>query len=148
MVGPTGYLADISRTLLCPGRPATGNQRKLYELAQAQILHNANLIEPGMSFAEFGARCWPVPDEYLANRYSMMVHGAGLVDESPVVPYAADYDKWGYDGVFEENMVVCVESYIGEEGGAEGVKLEEQLLLTKKGAVPMSSDPYIGALNT
>ena len=34
MVGPMSYLADISRTLLCPGRLATGNQRKLYELAQ------------------------------------------------------------------------------------------------------------------
>lgn len=148
MVGPMGYLADISRTLVCPGRPATGNQRRLYDLAQAQILHNVDLIEPGMGFAEFGSRCWPVPDEYLANRYTMMVHGAGLVDESPVVTHPADYDEWGYDGVFEENMVVCVESYIGEEGGHEGVKLEEQLLITKTGAVPMSSDPYVDALTS
>ncbi len=45
------------------------------------------------------------------NRYMMMVHGAGLVDEYPSVAYARDFEDWGYDGVFQENMVVCVESY-------------------------------------
>ena len=52
----------------------------------------------------------------------------------------------GYDGVIEENMVLCVESYIGEVGGHEGVKLEEQVLITATGAVPMSKTPIIDAL--
>ncbi len=30
-----------------------------------------------------------------------------------------------YDGRFEADMIVCVESYIGEAGGREGVKLEQ-----------------------
>jgi hypothetical protein len=30
-------------------------------------------------------------------------------------------------------MAICVESYIGAEGGAEGVKLEEQVLVTGTG---------------
>jgi Xaa-Pro aminopeptidase len=76
----------------------------------------------------------------------MMIHGAGLVDEYPTVAYAVDYDDWGYDGMFEENMVVCVESFIGAAGGREGVKLEQQVLITNTGAVPMSSDPIIDAL--
>ena len=29
-------------------------------------------------------------------------------------------------------MVICVESYIGEVGGREGVKLEDQYLVTKE----------------
>ena len=147
MVGPMGYLADISRTLLCPGRRASGDQTMLYELAQTQIRHNIALLEPGLTFAEFSARSWKMPDEYVANRYSMLVHGAGLVDESPVVAYPADHDEWGYDGVFEENMVVCVESYLGEERGAVGVKLEEQVLITWNGAVPMSADPCVDAFD-
>ena len=146
MVGPTGYLADISRAFVCPGKIPTGEQRRLYDIAQQQILTNIALIEPGLTFKEFGAECWPVPDRYVANRYMMMVHGAGMVDESPTVAYAADFEDWGYDGVFEENMVVCVESYIGDVGGAEGVKLEEQVLITATGAVPMSSSPLIDAL--
>lgn len=146
MVGPLGYLADISRTIVCPGKPPTAEQRKLYEIAQEQVLTNIELIKPGLSFKEFGERCWPVPDEYVPNRYMMMIHGAGLVDEFPTVAYAADYTDWGYDGVFVENMVVCVESYIGAVGGPEGVKLEQQVLITPTGAVPMSSAPMVDAL--
>ena len=46
-----------------------------------------------------------------------MVHGAGMVDEAPAIAYAVDFPDWGYDGVIEENMVLCVESYIGETVG-------------------------------
>ena len=42
---------------------------------------------------------------------------------------------------FQENMVVCVESYIGEEGGNEGAKLEDQYLVTKNGLDKLSSLP-------
>ena len=148
MVGPLGYLADISRTFVCPGKAPTANQRKLYDIAQEQILTNIDLIKPGLSFKEFGEKCWPVPDEYVPNRYMMMIHGAGLVDEYPTVAYAADYADWGYDGEFMEDMVVCVESYIGAVDGGEGVKLEQQVLITPTGAEPMSHDPLIDALRT
>ena len=62
----------------------------------------------------------------------MMIHGAGLVDEYPTVAYAADYADWGYDGVFEENMVVCVESYIG------GKRHEARRIHPSTRSVPMS----------
>ena len=48
----------------------------------------------------------------------------------------------GYDGQFEANMTICVESYVGAPGGAQGIKLEEQVLITETGAVPLSSYPY------
>ena len=57
-----------------------------------------------------------------------------------------DYDDWGYDGVIEEGMVLSVESFIGEVGGDEGVKLEQQVLITATGAVPMSNAPFVDAL--
>ena len=71
-----------------------------------------------------------------------MVHGVGLCDEYPAVRYQRDFEKAGYDGVFEENMTVCVESYIGEEGGHEGVKLEQQVLITADGAELLSDFPF------
>jgi Xaa-Pro aminopeptidase len=132
--------------MLCPGKAPTAEQRELYDIAQDQILTNIELIKPGLSFKEFGEKCWPVPDEYVPNRYMMMIHGAGMADEFPTVAYAADYDDWGYDGVFMEDMVVCIESYIGKVGGSEGVKLEQQVLITPTGAVPMSNDPMVDAL--
>jgi Xaa-Pro aminopeptidase len=146
MVGPLGYLADISRSWVCPGQRPTDAQRRLYAIAQDQVLHNMSILKPGMGFREFAETCWPVPDEFLPNRYMMMIHGVGLVDEYPSIAYAQDFADWGYDGVFAENMVVSVESYIGEAGGTEGVKLEQQVLITSTGAVPLSSTPFEDAL--
>ena len=39
-------------------------------------------------------------------------------------------------------MVVSVESYIGEVGGAEGVKLEEEVLITDTGSEVISKFPF------
>jgi Xaa-Pro aminopeptidase len=138
MVGPHGYLADISRSYVCPGAKPTDRHRRLHETAQSQLLHNMALLKPGLSFREFAERCWPVPDEYVPNRYMMMVHGCGFVDEYPSVAYVADWQDWGYDGRFEADMVVSVESYIGEQGGPDGVKLEQQVVITPAGARPLS----------
>jgi Xaa-Pro aminopeptidase len=146
MVGPQGYLADISRSLVCPGREPTNRQRMLYDLAQQQVLTNIDKLRSGLSFREFAETCWPVPERYFPNRYMMMVHGVGLVDEYPSIPYAQDFAGWGYDGLFEEGMVVSVESYIGETGGADGIKLEQQVRITPRGAVPMSRSPFTDAL--
>jgi hypothetical protein len=41
---------------------------------------------------------------------------------------------------------VSVESYMGEVGHKEGVKLEQQVLITKDGAVPMSNAPFVDAI--
>lgn len=146
MVGPFGYLADISRTIVCPGKKPTAGQRRLYDIAQDQVLTNIDLIKPGVSFREFAERCWSVPDIYVPQRYMMMIHGAGFVDEYPTVVFPTDWDDWGFDGVFEENMVLCVESFIGEKGAKEGVKLEQQVLVTGSGAVPMSRSPFVDAI--
>ena len=147
MVGPCGYLADISRSLVCPGRRPTDEQRKLYGLAQEQIMFNVEKLRPGVSFREFGEICWRVPEAYVPNRYMMMVHGVGMVDEYPSIAYAVDFRDWGYDGVFEENMVVSVESYIGAERGKEGVKLEQQVLITAEGPKLMSRAPFEDAFS-
>ncbi|MBI1779489.1 MAG: aminopeptidase P family protein [Proteobacteria bacterium] len=146
MIGPLGYMADISRSWICPGKRPTDEQRRLYALAEAQVLYNMRLIKPGLGYREFAETCWPVPEDFIQNRYMMMVHGCGLVDEYPSLAYARDFADWGYDGAFQENMVVSVESYIGKVGGKEGVKLEQQVLVTATGAVPLSSTPFEDAL--
>jgi Xaa-Pro aminopeptidase len=148
LVGPFGYLADISRTWICPGgRAPTDRHRRLYDLAQQQVLFNTELLRPGLSFREFAERCWPVPDAYVPNRYMMMLHGCGFVDEYPSVAYVADWDAWGYDGVFAENMVVSVESYIGEVGGPDGIKLEQQVVIGPTCARVLSRTPFVDALS-
>jgi len=45
-------------------------------------------------------------------------------------------------------MVVCVESYVGRHGGHEGVRLEEQLLITESGSESLSRYPRDGRLTS
>ena len=142
MIGPMGYCADISRTYRCgPGR-ASDEQRKLYGLAMEQIHANIELVRPGISFAEFSEKAWKIPNAYTANRYSCVAHGIGLCDEWPKVVHIQDLARSGYDGVLEENMTICIESYMGAEGGAEGVKLEQQVLVTATGCQLLSTYPF------
>ncbi len=145
MVGPGGTCADISRTLLCGDGPPTERQKELYRMAVEQLEHNMALVRPGISFRDYAERCWPLPDAFVANRYPEVAHGIGLCDEYPGIPAIQDWDdqgyQGGYDGVIEENMTLCVESYIGAEGGPEGVKLEQQVLVTAEGCRLLSTFP-------
>ncbi len=142
MVGPFGYSADVSRTFFCePGTPSDA-QKRLYQLAYENIQHNLELVKAGASFREVSERGWMPPAEFVAHRYPVMIHGIGMCDEWPWIPWPIDWERDGYDGVLEENMVVCVESFIGSEHGGEGVKLEEQVLVTREGYQLMSTFPF------
>jgi len=133
MVGPYGYCADISRTFVEGGK-LNDEQKKLHELAYENIKYNEELIKPGVTFREFAEKAWKLPDNCFDNHYPCQVHGVGMCDEWPFIPYPnKDFSNGDYSGVFEENMVICVESYIGEVGGKQGVKLENQYLVTNKG---------------
>ena len=142
MVGPEGYCADISRTLFCdPGTP-TDAQRDLYKTAVEHIAHNMALLRPGLSLRELAEKSWPIPEIYQANAYPEIVHGIGMCDEYPAIPPLHLWDYLGYDGVIEENMTLCVESYTGATGGREGVKLEQEVMVTADGCRLLSTFPY------
>jgi Xaa-Pro aminopeptidase len=146
LIGPHGMCVDISRTYHCgPGEPSD-EQRRLYGTAYEQIQHNVDLVKPGMSFREYAEKSWRHPEEFLANRYICLAHGVGLADEYPDILHPLDWQASGYDGVIQENMVLSVESYIGTEGGGQGVKLEEQVLVTRDGPKVLSTYPFEAAL--
>ena len=44
-----------------------------------------------------------------------------------MIHYIQDWDAYGYDGVIADGVVMCLEVYVGEPGGPEGVKLENQI---------------------
>ena len=138
MVGPYGYCADISRAFVV-GNKFNDEQKRLYAMAVEQIDHNSRLIKHSMSFNEFSEKSWVLPEEYYPNRYSVMVHGIGLCDEWPAIRYPTDGGE--RNGVFQKNMTITVESYIGKVGGKEGVKLEQQYLIGENGLELMSHHP-------
>ncbi len=142
IVGCHGYYADFSRTFhVGPSKPSAA-QRTLYQLAHEQVHHNLSIIKPGMSFADYASQAWNIPDRYHSNRYYLSAHGVGMTGEYPYLYHGADHADAGYDGEIVPNMTLCVESYIGADGGGEGVKLEQQALVTETGVEVMSAYPF------
>ncbi|MGB3315274.1 MAG: Xaa-Pro peptidase family protein [Albidovulum sp.] len=140
MIGPYGYCADLSRSWTCGYTPMSDVQQRIYDTALAQIHHNLGLVKPGLSFAEFNAKSWRIPDGHVPYRYSLAVHGVGMADEWPVVPLHVDWGPGAMSGQFEPGMVVCIESLIAE-AGSESVKLETQVLVTETGAERLDTFP-------
>ncbi|MEZ5881624.1 MAG: Xaa-Pro peptidase family protein [Nitratireductor sp.] len=142
LIGVYGMCCDISRTWLCGDVEPTAEQKRLYTAAYSQVMNNIEIIKPGMGFKEFSDTADLASPEFRHNRYGVLAHGAGLCDEYPSLYFPEDYPATGYDGTFEPGMFVCVESYCGAVGGREGVKLEQQLLVTETGLEDVTSYPY------
>ncbi len=142
VVGCHGYYADFSRTFHSgPGRP-TEKQRELYRVAHDQVHHNMDILKPHMSFRDYAEAAWDIPEKYHANRYYLSAHGCGMTGEYPYLYHRGDFPDAGYDGEIRPGMTLCVESFIGEEGGGEGVKLEQQVLVTESGIELLSRFPF------
>lgn len=146
LIGPYGFYTDISRSwVVGEGRPSD-DQRRLYDLSRRQIAHNMALLRPGLAFLDYSDKSYQLPEPYIENRYADVAHGVGLAVEYPLIWYKEDAEWGAYDGLFEENMVVCLESYVGAAqetpgGGAEGVKLEQPVWITADGPVLLSDYP-------
>ncbi len=141
MVGPLGYSADTSRTFLCASTTPSVYQKELYQRAYEEIQFNLELMKPGASFREIAANAYVQPEKFRDQHYAVLAHGIGMSDEWPCIYYPQD-ENLMYDGELKEGMAICVESYVGEMGGAEGVKLEEQILITENGYELLSRFPF------
>lgn len=146
LIGPYGMCADISRTWLIGEQAPTVEQKTLYRIAYEHIKHNMSILKPGMSFREVTEAGLLLPEQYRAQRYGVMMHGVGLCDEYPCIRYPEDLEGHGYDGVLEPGMTLCVEAYVGAVGGREGVKLEDQVVITETGVENLTSYPFEAAL--
>ncbi len=135
------YQADFSRTFVAGSGPSP-EQRELYRRAYEQLRHNASLIGPGVTFEEVARKAWPLPDEHRSSRYTCLGHGLGMTGEYPNLPFHTPGVPYPLDDAFEPGMVFCVESYIGSARSGQGVKLEDQLLITDTGVAVMSDYPF------
>lgn len=140
LVSNYGMCIDISRSWLCGDRTPNSNQLEVYGEATLQIETMLAAIKPGVTLRELTFDSYvPNPDVY--RHYTCQVHGVGLCDEWPLVYFPEDWESVGYDGLIEPGMCLTVESYVGRKDGGEGVKLEEQLVVTETGAELLSSYP-------
>ena len=141
MIGPMGYFADLSRTFHCGPDKPTPRQKQLYRFAHEEVEYNLSLIRPGIKYSELQKNALQMPEEFHKNAYPCIIHGVGMCDEYPNILPSFRGDCH-YDGEIQPGMVLCIESYVGAEGERDGVKLEQQIVVTDKGYELISEYPY------
>lgn len=140
MIGLFGMCCDVSRTWLAGDGTASSEQKVLYHVAYEHLEENMHLLKPGASFRDLTYSGHELPDIFKARQYCVKMHGVGLCDEFPSIYYPESYIEGAVDYELMPNMVLCVEAYVGKENGTEGVKLENQVLVTETGFENLS--PY------
>ncbi len=141
MVGPFGYFVDLSRTFHCGPAKPSARQKQIYRMAVDHVEHNLKLVYPGMTLKEMQRQAYEVPEECQRNAYPCVMHAVGMCDEYPQVKHLFREEN-PYDCIIEPGMVLCVESYMGPEGERDGVKLEQQVLVTDDGYELLTRYPY------
>ncbi len=140
LIGAYGMCIDISRTWVVGDKAPTDHQKSIYGMALHQIENNIELIKPGVTVEELTHKSWTPPvDQY--RHYSCLFHGVGQCDEYPEVYFPAAWDDWGIDCTLEPGMVLSVEAFVGSRDGGEGVKLEEQFVVTDTGYEKLAHFP-------
>jgi len=140
LVGAYGMMVDVSRTWLVGDGQPSGAQAATHALALEQIERNVELLRPGTSFRELTFDAWSLPHAAY-RRYCCQFHGVGQCDEFPEIYWPEQWDEWGYDGELEPGMVLTAESYVGPRAGGEGIKLENQVLVTDSGPELLTEFP-------
>ena len=108
LIGPRGYMADISRSWICGGGGSTQAQRDAYQHAFDEVHFNIDIIKPGMHFSELAEKAFKRKKIYQHNHYVCVYHGGGLSDEYPKIYYKDDWTRDGYDGIVEPMTVLFV----------------------------------------
>lgn len=142
LIGPYGMCCDMSRTWFVGDGEPTADQKRIYRDAHDHVMSNMQLLKPGRTFSELTFLGKPLPQQYVQQRYGVMMHGVGLCDEFPSIYYPQDFVPGNCDYALEPGMVLSVEAYCGEAGGRDGVKLEDQVLVTEAGFENLCSYPF------
>lgn len=142
LIGLYGICCDMSRTWLIGDGRGTTAQRDCYQVAYDHITENMQMLKPGLSFTDLTFGGHTLPPEYQVQKYRVKMHGVGLCDEFPSVYYPDHYVEGAFDYALEPGMTLCVEAYTGKVGGIDGVKLENQVLITEDGFENLTPYPY------
>ena len=129
-----GYASDLTRVLVTAKIPP--KIRKIYEIVLSAQLAAIAKIRPGVSFKAVDAVARKIIDKAgFGKKFGHgLGHGFGLqIHESPFVNPIRE-------GTFEKNMVVTFEPGIYLPG-IGGVRIEDDILVTKDGCDVLSSVP-------
>ena len=139
-----GYKSCIYRTFCC-GK-ATQEQKDLYEEARAMLYDGMSVIKDGATDHDILAK-WPDSPQYWGyDSWNEVIayaigHGLGLtLHDRPLITMTKKVT--GYPPTeLKAGMTLAIETYAGHKGGKDGVRLEENILVTKDGYELLSRWP-------
>nr|MCU0854225.1 M24 family metallopeptidase [Paracoccaceae bacterium] len=142
MIGAYGICVDISRTWWIGDARPTNAMVSAMHHAMDHIRENMAMLKPGVTIRELTFGGHQLDDRYWRQKYSCKMHGVGLCDEWPFVPYPDTWMDGAFETALEPGMVLCVEALVSPEGGDFSIKLEEQVLITETGHENLTRYPF------
>jgi len=129
-----GYGCDYVRTFLVGDR-ATDEQKALYKRCYDSMWAGIRAVKPGATTADI-ANQWNEPEDYSETTLDFG-HSVGMSTHEP--PFITASSK-KHPIPIEPNMVLAIETYAGD--GKQGVRLEENLIVTETGYEIISRYPH------
>jgi Xaa-Pro aminopeptidase len=129
-----GYCSDITRTVFVPGKKPDKKMIEIYNVVLAANKAAFKALKPGIMWKEFDKIARDVIAEAGYAKYFThgLGHSLGLVAHDPY-----DYEN----DPFEVGMVVTDEPGIYIDGFG-GVRIEDDVVVTEKGAERLTNAPY------
>ncbi|MEO8241264.1 MAG: dimethylsulfonioproprionate lyase DddP [bacterium] len=146
LIGCYGMCIDISRTWWIGDRKPRQDMVDAMHHARDHIDDHMARLKPGAAIRDLVLEGHQLAPDYWKQKYSCKMHGVGLCDEWPYVPYPDGYVPGAFEHVLEPGMTLCVEALVSPEGGDFSIKLEDQVLITETGCENLTKYPFDAAL--
>ena len=142
LIGAYGICIDISRSWwVGETRPSNAMISAMNHGLDHIRDHQARL-KPGVTIKELCFGGHRLEDQYWKQKYSCKMHGVGLCDEWPFVPYPDGWVDGAFEVALEPGMVLCTEALVSPEGGDFSIKLEDQVLITETDCENLTTYPF------
>ena len=142
LIGCYGICIDISRSWWVGDQRPTDAMISAMHHARDHIADHQSRLKPGVAIRDLIQHGHQLAPQYWAQKYSCKMHGVGLCDEWPYVPYPDAYTPGAFEHVLEPGMTLCVEALVSPEGGNFSIKLEDQILITEDGCENLTKYPF------
>ena len=146
LIGCYGICIDISRTWWIGDEKPRPDMVAAMHHARDHIAENMAMLKPGVTVKELVFGGHQLAASHWKQKYSCKMHGVGLCDEWPFVPYPDTRVEGAFDVALEPGMVLCVEALVSPEGGDFSIKLEDQVIITETGYENLTRYPFDAAL--
>jgi len=142
LIGCYGICIDMSRTWWIGDARPTNAMVSAMNHALDHIRDHQSRLKAGVTIRELTFGGHQLDAQYWKQKYSCKMHGVGLCDEWPYVPYPDAWVDGAFEVALEPGMVICVEALVSPEGGDFSIKLEDQVLITETGCENLTRYPF------